>query len=589
MKGVHWLLMVAAAWWLRQGGAQPVLGKCEHRCGDVDVPFPFGLNTSCVRSQDFLLNCTNIEGGGIQLRLGNLRIRRISVSDSTMVASLPEAYECYDQNGVLVNHSSSPAIDLSPNPRYRLSETQNKLTVVGCDTLAVMADGEGAFRGGCVSYCSGKVDFANKTTCSDIDECKDRIKFPCHGKCKNTPGSYTCKCRLGKRGNARKSCNVSPLSIAVPVLVVSFFGITMTASVRVTMRVRLKKTNFSQNGGEFFLERKVRIFLELELAKATNNYNYRNKLSDDRFSSVHRGTIAGDTVVVVKKPKDEHKSIINGEFQHELEFLMKRSHRNVVKLKGICLETRIPLLVYEYIPNGTLFQHIHQNTSTVLKSWEDRFRIATEVALALDHMHSQAKPPIVHGNIKSANILLDQNNSVKISDLGTLVLISPEHRHIVVTQKKDSLGYIDPEYLITGMLKTQSDVYSFGVVLVELLTRKKPYVIETGKNTIHRFISSVKGDTLSEVIDFEGASEDEMEGVRSVAEIAVRCLDQSGASRPAMSEVAEQLVSISPSSKVEEENEDAEGEWDAEKVSCLDEATSSCLSCLGLDSIPSCI
>ncbi|KAF8022387.1 hypothetical protein BT93_F0042 [Corymbia citriodora subsp. variegata] len=404
------------------------------------------------------------------------------------------------------------------------------------------------------------------------DECKDPERNPCPG---------------GDGGNRA--------AIAVAVLAVPFFGITMTASVSFTMRVRLKGINFRRNGGEFFLERKVRIFLELELAKATNNYDYRNKLGNGGFGSVHKGTlekhrdtvVVWDTVVVVKKPKDVDKSLINKDFQRELEILMKTRCKNVVKLKGICLETKIPSLVYEYIPNGTLFQLIHQNEPTI--SWEERFKIATEAAHALKHMHSKK---ICHGNIKSANILLDQNNSVKISDFGTSVLMSPKHRHIIATQKEDSLGYIDPEYLITRELKTQSDVYSFGAVLVELLTRKKLYDIESENsiNTIHYFISSVKGDMLSNVIDFEGASEDEVGKVRSIAKIAVWCLDPSGANRPAMSEVAKQLVSINRSSKVEEENEDLEEEnedpeeeWDPEKVSCLEEATSSCLSCLGLD------
>ncbi|XP_039170387.1 wall-associated receptor kinase-like 1 [Eucalyptus grandis] len=270
-----------------------------------------------------------------------------------------------------------------------------------------------------------------------------------------------------------------------------------------------------------------------------------------------------DTVVVVKKPKDVDRSLLNKDFQDQLEILMNISCKNVVKLKGICLETRIPSLVYEYIPNGTLFQFIHQNESTI--SWEKCFKIATQAALALhsialDYMHSKKQSPIFHGNIKSVNILLDQNNSVKISDFGTSILISPEHRHIVATQKKDSWGYIDPEYFVTGMLTPQSDVYSFGVVLVELLTRKKLHVTESGKsiNTIHRFISSVKVNKFSDVINFEGASEDEMERVRTVAKIAVNCLDQSGANRPTMSDVAQQLASINPSSTVEEENEEPE-------------------------------
>ncbi|KAF8019795.1 hypothetical protein BT93_G0474 [Corymbia citriodora subsp. variegata] len=167
MKGVHWLLMVAAAWWLRQGGVHPVLGKCEHRCGNMDVPLPFGLDTVCARSPDFWLSCnTNIGEGGIQLQWGNLTIRNISVEDSTVVASLPEAYECYDQNGMLLANNSRLTVGLPSNPRYRISETQNKLTVLGCNTLAVVADSEGKFRSSCTSHCSGNVNFANKTTCS---------------------------------------------------------------------------------------------------------------------------------------------------------------------------------------------------------------------------------------------------------------------------------------------------------------------------------------------------------------------------------------------------------------------------------------
>ncbi|KAF8022469.1 hypothetical protein BT93_F0091 [Corymbia citriodora subsp. variegata] len=754
MKGVHWLLMVAAAWWPRQGGAHPVLRKCEHRCGDLDVPFLFGLNTTCAKSQDFLLNCTNIEGGDIQLQWGNLTIRRISVGDSTMVASLPEAYVCYDQDGMLVNQSSSPAINLSSNPRCRFSEAQNKLTVVGCNAVAVVPDTEGTFGSGCISHCSGNVDFANKTACSgkgccqasipegletlsisissispimsasqrgrcarafvvadrsfnisgltlpgfqdvgnnsdlvldwmvepnvtcdkarqnmlsytcgenancrpgyngsgyrcvcrpglfhertrpnedttrpwldgggddddmftmavtlvtvdkeivvcfligiiligdnspisllhgiDIDECHNP-NYRCYGKCKNKPGNYTCQCRFGKKGNAIERCKVAPVGIAISAMAVSFFGITVTASFSVTMRWRIRKINFRRNGGALMRHRK--------LAKPTNNYEERAKLHNDGFGSVHKGKLEEHrgTVVVVKKPKDLDESQLNKDFQRVLEILMNISGKNMVQLKGICLETKILLLVYEYVPNGTLFEHIHPaeltiyKSSTIFNSWKRRFKIAAEAALALDYMHSSIQPLIFHGNIKSANILLDQKYSAKVSDFGTSVFISPEHRHIIANQKKDSLGYIDPEYLITGKLITQSDVYSFGVVLMELLTRKKLYVTESGKsiNTIHRFISSVKGEKLSHVIDFAGASEDEMEGVRSVAEIAVRCLDQSGVNRPATSEVAQQLADIATSSTVEGENEDPEG---------LD-VTSSCLSCLGEGTACSCI
>ncbi|XP_039166586.1 wall-associated receptor kinase-like 3 [Eucalyptus grandis] len=191
--------------------------------------------------------------------------------------------------------------------------------------------------------------------------------------------------------------------------------------------------------------------------------------------------------------------------------------------------------VYEYIWNNTtLFKHIHPQLS-----WENRLNIAAEAAVALKEMHSSN---IIHGNIKSTNILLDQNYSVKIYDFGTSVLISPEHSHLVATEIEGTLGYIDPEYLTTGKLTIESDVYSFGVVLVELLTEKKPtsYVInefEEPINIIPHFISSAKGGTLSQIISFEAPRGDEIKQVKTVADIAMKCVDQSKRKRPTMSEV----------------------------------------------------
>ncbi|KAF7849826.1 hypothetical protein BT93_L0248 [Corymbia citriodora subsp. variegata] len=338
-------------------------------------------------------------------------------------------------------------------------------------------------------------------------------------------------------------------------------------------RRRIKKKNFNRNRGELLKNQRVQIFTEAELAKSTNNYDDSNKLGEGGFGSVYKARITGDIMVAVKKPKDVLKSLIKGDFQQELQIVMQINHKNVVKLHGICLETRIPLLVYEYISNGTLSQHIHQNASTILRSWKNRLRIAAEAALALEYMHSCANPPIIHSDIKSVNILLDQNYSIKVSDFGTSVLISPERSHVVANEIQGTLGYIDPEYLTTGMLTVKSDVYSFGVVLVELLTGKKPTSFitefEESINIIHYFISSVKDKTLSNVINFEAANEDEMARVGMVAKIAMKCLDPSGARRPAMKEVAEQLARVNcelDSSTVEENNEETESEVDGEKL-----------------------
>ncbi|KAM1251212.1 hypothetical protein FF1_033733 [Malus domestica] len=283
-----------------------------------------------------------------------------------------------------------------------------------------------------------------------------------------------------------------------------------------------------------------------ELERATDNYNESRFLGEGGYGTVYKGMLPDGTIVAVKRSRAIDENQIE-QFINEVVILTQINHRNIVKLLGCCLETEVPLLVYEYISNGTLSHHILQKKDSTESSlsWECRLRIACEVAGAIAYMHSAASIPIYHRDIKSSNILLDHNYSAKVSDFGTSKSVPLDKTHLT-TQVQGTFGYMDPEYFQSCKFSDRSDTYSFGVTLVEILTGHTPYSFakHEGENLVASFISLTREDELVQILDPQVARDADVEQIRTIAELAKRCLRLNGAKRPSMKEVSTELEGL---------------------------------------------
>ncbi|CAL5384687.1 unnamed protein product [Camellia sinensis] len=250
-------------------------------------------------------------------------------------------------------------------------------------------------------------------------------------------------------------------------------------------------------------------------------------------------------IVAIKKSQMVDESQIE-QFINKVAVLSQINHRNVVKLLGCCLETQVPLLVYEFITNGTLFEHIHNQSKASNISWENRLQIAAKTARVLLYLHSAASIPIIHRDVKSTNILFDDNYTAKVSDFGASRLVLLDQNQLA-TVVQGTLGYLDPKYMLTSQLTEKSDVYSFEVVLVELIIGKKALSFnrpEEERNLAMCFITCMNNDCLNQIIDEDMVIEGNTKELKEVANLAKRCLRVKGEERPSMKEVAMELEGL---------------------------------------------
>ncbi|KAK4259715.1 hypothetical protein QN277_006019 [Acacia crassicarpa] len=329
--------------------------------------------------------------------------------------------------------------------------------------------------------------------------------------------------------------------------------VILVLSITVIFLIRQKKrtkafnpfANWEQNNnsGNAPQLKGARWFSFEELKKYTNNFSDANAIGAGGYGKVYQAVLSSGELVAVKRASQES---MQGafEFKTEIELLSRVHHKNLVGLVGFCYDKGEQMLVYEYVPNGTIMDSL-SGKSGIRMNWIRRLKVAVGAARGLAYLHELADPPIIHRDIKSSNILLDDHLNAKVADFGLSKLKDSDRGHIT-TQVKGTMGYMDPEYYMTQQLTVKSDVYSFGITMLELVTARKP--IEQGKFIIREVLRIMDRSkelyNLHALIDPMIKQEGNPKGLEKFVDLALKCVNDHAEERPTMADVVKEIENI---------------------------------------------
>ncbi|CAN6358144.1 unnamed protein product [Urochloa humidicola] len=285
-----------------------------------------------------------------------------------------------------------------------------------------------------------------------------------------------------------------------------------------------------------------------DLELATNRFAKDNVIGEGGYGVVYRGRLSNGTPVAVKKILNNLEQA-EREFRVEVEAIGHVRHKNLVRLLGYCVEGTQRMLVYEYVNNGNLESWLHGELSQYSSlTWLARMKILLGTAKALAYLHEAIEPKVVHRDIKSSNILIDDEFNAKISDFGLAKMLGAGKSHIA-TRVMGTFGYVAPEYANSGLLNEKSDVYSFGVVLLEAITGRDPIDYERPPNEVNLvdwLKMMVANRRSEEVVDPNLERRPSTKELKRALLTALRCIDLNAEKRPSMDQVVRMLDSNEP-------------------------------------------
>ncbi|XP_039158975.1 senescence-induced receptor-like serine/threonine-protein kinase [Eucalyptus grandis] len=336
-------------------------------------------------------------------------------------------------------------------------------------------------------------------------------------------------------------------NILVPVVTsVSSFFVVLFGALAIVWLIKRKRIPESS---ERTLRLKNRPFKYGELSRITRNFG--RVIGEGGFGKVYLGTLDNGTEVAVKILSKSSKQGYK-EFQAEAQLLMIVHHGNLVSLFGYCDDFKHIALIYEYMANGNLRQHLSGKvkmnpTEDHLKvlTWSKRLQIAVDVAQGLDYLHNGCKPPIIHRDLKTANILLNENFRAKIADFGLSRAFATENDSYVSTCPAGTFGYLAPEFQSHGNLNKKSDVYSFGIILFELITGQPAIMTSQDGNAnmhiLQWLIPIVESGDIQRIMDPRLQGKFDINLAWKVVEIAMSCTRSTAIQRPDINDVLADL------------------------------------------------
>ncbi|XP_031276255.1 LRR receptor-like serine/threonine-protein kinase FEI 1 [Pistacia vera] len=501
-------------------------------------------------------------GGTISPSIGKLnRLQRLALHQNSLHGFIPnEITNCtelralylranYLQGGIpanIGNLSFLTILDLSSNLlKGAIPSSLGRLTHLHSLNLSTN------FFSGEIPDFGAMSTFGNKSFIGNLDLCGRQINKPCRtsmGFPAVLPHAASDESAVPTKHSSHYMKGVligamSTMGLALLVLIVFLWFYLLSKKERAAKKyTEVKKQVHEDASTKLITFHGDMPYPSCEIVEKLESLDEEDVVGSGGFGTVYR-MVMNDCGTFAVKRIDRGREGSDQVFERELEVLGSIKHINLVNLRGYCRLPTSKLLIYDYLSMGSLDDFLHeQSQGERLLKWSDRMRIALGSARGLAYLHHDCSPKIIHRDIKSSNILLDENLEPHVSDFGLAKLLVDEEAH-VTTVVAGTFGYLAPEYLQSGRATEKTDVYSFGVLLLELVTGKRPTdpaFVKRGLNVVGWMNTLLKENRLDDVVD-KGCPDADLETVEAILEIAARCTDANPDDRPSMNQVLQLL------------------------------------------------